>query len=233
TGRAIMFPDITRRREGAGVVVSDELLEDLEHGRGLTEAAISDRTRAAYTYEFDRFAKWAERHKLASLPTTPAIAATYLAHLSKRGALPATLAIVRAAIKHHHATLPPRAKGRNHLVDAQCFGGSESDDPRSGAPDCSRAKLSVGQSLVRQSFLQASRRMHGPSSLPQLPLALCPRRSVLRPVPRPTPPCVSHRYPTLSPSSQLLAADSRCRRGQMVVPPRRVACQQRDRTQKI
>jgi hypothetical protein len=37
----------------------------------------------------------------------------YLAHLSKRGASPATLAIVRAAIKHHHATLPPKAKGRN------------------------------------------------------------------------------------------------------------------------
>src|SRR5215831_4870201 len=108
----MMFPDITRRREG-GVVVSDELLEDLEHGRDLTEAAISDRTRAAYEYEFGRFARWAERHKLASLPTTPAIAATYLAHLSKRGASPATLAIVRAAIKHHHATLPPRAKGRN------------------------------------------------------------------------------------------------------------------------
>src|SRR5262245_32310318 len=106
-----MFPDITRRREG--VVVSAELLEDLEHGRGLTEAAISDRTRTAYEYEFGRFAQWAERHKLASLPTTPAIAATYLAHLSKRGASPATLAIVRAAIKHHHATLPPRAKGRN------------------------------------------------------------------------------------------------------------------------
>ena len=109
----MMFPDIIKRREGAGVVVSDELLEDLEHGRGLTEAAISDRTRAAYEYEFGRFAQWAERHKLASLPTTPPIAATYLAHLSKRGALPATLAIVRAAIKHHHATLPPRVKGRN------------------------------------------------------------------------------------------------------------------------
>jgi len=108
----MMFPDITRRREG-GVVVSDELLEDLEHGRDLTEAAISDRTRAAYEYEFGRFARWAERHKLASLPTTPAIAATYLAHLSKRGASPATLAIVRAAIMHHHATLPPRAKGRD------------------------------------------------------------------------------------------------------------------------
>src|SRR5262249_4286417 len=54
-----------------------------------------------------------ERHKLASRSTTPAIAATYLAHLSKRGAAPATLAIVRAAIKHHHVTLPPRAKGRD------------------------------------------------------------------------------------------------------------------------
>src|SRR6516164_6037383 len=109
----MMFPDITKRREGAGVVVSDELLEDLEHGRDLTEAAISDRTHAAYEYEFGRFARWAGRHNLASLPTTPAIAATYLAHLSKRGASPATLAIMRAAIKQHHVTLPPRAKGRN------------------------------------------------------------------------------------------------------------------------
>jgi hypothetical protein len=41
-----MFPDITKRSKG--VVVSAELLEDLEHGRDLTEAAISDRTRAAY-----------------------------------------------------------------------------------------------------------------------------------------------------------------------------------------
>jgi hypothetical protein len=35
-----------------GRVVSAELLEDLEHGRGLTEAAVSERTRAAYAYEF-------------------------------------------------------------------------------------------------------------------------------------------------------------------------------------
>jgi hypothetical protein len=107
-----MFPDITKRREGISLVVSAELLEDLEHGRGLTEAAISDRTRAAYAYEFERFARWAEPHGLASLPTTPAIAATYLAHLSKRGSSPATLSVVRAAIKHHHVTLPPSAKGR-------------------------------------------------------------------------------------------------------------------------
>jgi hypothetical protein len=107
-----MFPDITRRPKG-DVVVSTELLEDLEHGRGLTEAAISDRTRATYQYEFKRFEDWARGHKLTSLPTTPAIAATYLAHLSKRGGSPATLAIVRAAIKHYHATLPPKAKGRN------------------------------------------------------------------------------------------------------------------------
>ena len=88
-----MFPDTTERSNGTGVVVSAEPLEDLEHSRDLTEAAISDRTRAAYEYEFGRFARWAERHNLASLP--PA------------------LAIVRAAIKHHHITLPPRAKGRN------------------------------------------------------------------------------------------------------------------------
>ena len=67
-----MFPDITKRQRGTGVV-SAELLEDLEHGRDLTEAAISDRTRAAYEYEFSRFAQWAERHNLVSLPTTPAI----------------------------------------------------------------------------------------------------------------------------------------------------------------
>jgi hypothetical protein len=108
-----MFPDITKRPASIDVVVSTELLEDLEHGRGLAEAAISDRTRAAYTYEFTRFAKWAERHKLASLPTTSAIAATYLAHVSKRGGSPATLSVVRAAIKHYHTTLPPGAKGRN------------------------------------------------------------------------------------------------------------------------
>ena len=109
-----MFPDITKRPTGGELVVSAELLEDLEHGRDLTEAAISDRTRAAYEYEFGRFAQWAESHRLASLPTTSAIAWTYLAHLSKRrGASPATLGIVRAAIKHHHATLTPRAKGRN------------------------------------------------------------------------------------------------------------------------
>src|SRR5262245_24487891 len=40
-----MFPDIVKHPKGGDVVVSDELLEDLEHGRGLTEAAISDRTQ--------------------------------------------------------------------------------------------------------------------------------------------------------------------------------------------
>jgi hypothetical protein len=87
-----MFPDITKRSKGTGVVVSAELLEDFGHGRDLTEAAISDRTRAAYEYEFGRFAQWAKRHKLPSLPTTRAIAATYLAHLSKPGASPIAVA---------------------------------------------------------------------------------------------------------------------------------------------
>ena len=86
-----MFPDITKRQTGSDVVVSTELLEDLSHGRDLTEAAISDRTRATYQYEFKRFEAWAEGHRLPSLPTKPAIAATYLAHLSKRGAATATL----------------------------------------------------------------------------------------------------------------------------------------------
>src|SRR5215831_12232178 len=104
-----MFPDLTKRP--GELVVSPELLEDLEHGRGLTEAAVSDRTRAAYAYEFGRFAKWAEGHKLAALPTTAAVAATYLAHLNRRGASPATLTLVRAGIKHYHALLPPRTKG--------------------------------------------------------------------------------------------------------------------------
>jgi hypothetical protein len=107
-----MFPDITKRK-GSEVIDSVELLEDLEHGRGLTEAAVSERTRAAYDYEFKRFEAWASRHKLPSLPTTSAIAATYLAHLNRRGTSPATLSVVRAAIKHHHVTLPPRTKGRN------------------------------------------------------------------------------------------------------------------------
>src|SRR5262245_21364242 len=37
-GHATMFPDVIKR-QGGDVVVSAELLEDLEHGRGLTEAA--------------------------------------------------------------------------------------------------------------------------------------------------------------------------------------------------
>jgi hypothetical protein len=52
-----MFPDIIKGAKGSEVVVSAELLEDLEHCRGLTEAAISARTRAAYTYEVERFAR--------------------------------------------------------------------------------------------------------------------------------------------------------------------------------
>jgi hypothetical protein len=43
-----MFPDLTSR-PGA-LVVSAELLEDLEHGRGLTKAAVSERRRAAYAW---------------------------------------------------------------------------------------------------------------------------------------------------------------------------------------
>ena len=95
--------------------VSDsELLNDLEHGHGLTEAAISDRTRAAYDYEFGRLALWAERHKLASLPTTSAIAATYLAHLCK----PGTLSVVRAAIKHDHSCGTERTRGMRKSLSA-------------------------------------------------------------------------------------------------------------------
>ena len=107
-----MLPSDLIKGTTRGVVVSAELLEDLEHGRGLANAAISERTRKAYDYEFGRFQVWAERHGLLVLPTTAAVVATYLAHVSKRGAAPATLAVVRAAIKHQHATMPPKTKGR-------------------------------------------------------------------------------------------------------------------------
>src|SRR5262249_22421144 len=66
------------------------------------------------------------------------------------------------------------------------------------ALDGSRIRLPAAQSLVRQKLLQVSPRMHGLSSLPQLPLAPCLWRSVLRPVPRLRPPCVSQCYGALS-----------------------------------
>jgi hypothetical protein len=64
---AAVFPDLTKRPAAGGIIIADELREDLEHGRGLIDAAISDRTRTAYDYEFKRFEQWVARHQLTSL----------------------------------------------------------------------------------------------------------------------------------------------------------------------
>src|SRR5262245_3240925 len=96
-----------------------------------------------------------------------------------------------------------------------------------GGPGLKRGwtRLSLEESRVRQNLWRVSRRRHEPSSLPQLPLALCPRRSRLRPAPRLRPRYVSRWYLALSPSLQLSAADSGCRRDQMVVRSQPVAYQ--------
>jgi hypothetical protein len=44
-GEAAMRPNVIN--EGTGIVVSAELLDDLKHRRGLSEAAISECTRKA------------------------------------------------------------------------------------------------------------------------------------------------------------------------------------------
>ena len=66
-------------------------------------AALSPATRRSYRAAWGRFEDWAGKRGHEALPALPEIVALYLVNRAKEGASNATLAMARAAIRHHHA----------------------------------------------------------------------------------------------------------------------------------
>ena len=66
-------------------------------------AALSPATRRCYRAAWGRFEDWAGKRGHEALPALPEIVALYLVNRAREGASNATLAMARAAIRHHHA----------------------------------------------------------------------------------------------------------------------------------
>jgi site-specific recombinase XerD len=82
----------------AHALPSPELVRKAKRAADLARAATSERTRQAYAYEFEQFARWCEHHNAPALPTTAAVLATYLADMHHQGRAVASLAVARAAV---------------------------------------------------------------------------------------------------------------------------------------
>lgn len=104
--------DLTKRSDGQ-VFITEAVREAWKHGATVAEHALSERTRREYAAHWQAFEGWAVDNQLPSCPTQSAVVFAYLAVLHKRGLSVSTLQVVRAAIKHQHATLPPKAEGRD------------------------------------------------------------------------------------------------------------------------
>jgi integrase len=90
------------------LTIEPELAEAV---REVIGAAESDNTRRAYATQAAKFKAWCERRGTSTLPTTPAVVATYLVDLAKTGADPskppkgakvATVGLALAAISAAH-----------------------------------------------------------------------------------------------------------------------------------
>lgn len=94
-----MFPDLIKHTASS---LTPDLQVTLEHTSDLAAAAVSDRTRKLYADEFRRFAAWADRHDLPSLPSTPSIVAAYVGSMHKDGRSYSGAALAKAAIRYKH-----------------------------------------------------------------------------------------------------------------------------------
>lgn len=69
----------------------------------LVRASRSENTILAYGNAFSAFCDWCDEKGLDSLPASPEVVATYLAHRAKNGLKASSLAIVVSAIRYCHA----------------------------------------------------------------------------------------------------------------------------------
>lgn len=80
----------------------DMLRAEIERAVDYAKASRSPATQRAYASDWEIFTAWCDVRGLASLPTTPAIAATFLAFEADRGIKANTIGRRLAAIGYHH-----------------------------------------------------------------------------------------------------------------------------------
>lgn len=80
----------------------DILRAEIERAADYAKASRSRATQRAYASDWEIFTAWCDARGLASLPTTPAIVATFLAFEADRGIKANTIGRRLAAIGYHH-----------------------------------------------------------------------------------------------------------------------------------
>lgn len=99
----------------ASPLPTETLVRKAKRAADLAQHATAERTRKAYASEFASFDRWCGQHGARSLPTSPAVLATYLADLHAMGRAVASLGVARAAVLFAH-------KEAGHALDTRFEG---------------------------------------------------------------------------------------------------------------
>lgn len=160
-----------------GHEVSTELRAGIEKAEALMAASKSKRTRQEYQYWFSRFVEWCATHKARPLPAAPGTLVAFMGSLSATGCSPATLNLVRSAVKHAHDSASHDFDHKHKAIRELLSGARRQHDTKQARPftlDMFRA-LAFSDSLedVRDKAMLAiglARALRGPSELIALDL---------------------------------------------------------------